>query len=82
METILYLLLPPNSYACASVGTLTQNIIAHYVLKPLLDLLSDPDYVNQCIVWLVSKKKYFYLSESFICFCSKTANSVYVTYSV
>lgn len=33
---------------------LLQEIFANYVLLPVIDLLSDPDYFNQNMIWLVS----------------------------
>lgn len=33
---------------------LLQEIFANYVLMPVIDLLSDPDYFNQNMIWLVS----------------------------
>lgn len=51
----MYLLLSPEIYACNPIGVLAQDLVVHYVLMPVLNLLSDPDFVNQYIVWLVSE---------------------------
>jgi len=53
IEGLLYLLLPQETYGCTPVGSLAQDLLANHVLIPLVSLLSDPDFVNQTIVWLV-----------------------------
>lgn len=35
-----------------SLRTLTRELLVNVVLKPILDLVSDPDFLNQSIVWL------------------------------
>jgi hypothetical protein len=35
--------------------SLTREILVNFVLKPALDHLSDPDFINQTIVWYESK---------------------------
>lgn len=52
----MYLLLSPETYGCNAVGVLAQDLVVQYVLIPVLNLISDPDFVNQYIVWLVSVK--------------------------
>lgn len=56
MEGIMYLLISPEIYGCNAVGVLAQDLVVQYVLIPVLNLISDPDFVNQYIVWLVSAK--------------------------
>ena len=53
-DSVLYLLLPSETYGCNPVGSLAQDLLVHYVLIPVLNLFSEPDFVNQYIVWLVS----------------------------
>ena len=31
--------------------SLTREILVNFVLKPMLEHLSDPDFINQTIVW-------------------------------
>ncbi|CAG7829085.1 unnamed protein product [Allacma fusca] len=51
-EALLYLLLPQDTYNCTPIGALAQDLLVSYVLQPLLQLFSDPDVVNQHIIWL------------------------------
>jgi hypothetical protein len=53
-ETILYLLLPGEIYGCTAVGSLAQDLLVNYILIPVLNLFSEPDFVNQYVIWLVS----------------------------
>ena len=52
-EALLYLLLPQKTFSCTPVGALLQDMLVNYVFVPMLQLFSDPDFVNQCIIWLV-----------------------------
>lgn len=61
MESVMYLLLPPDIYGCNPIGVLAQDLVVQYVLVPVLNLISDPDFVNQYIVWLVSRNQFHYL---------------------
>ena len=31
-----------------------QEVIVNFIFLPTIDLLSDPDYINQYIIWMVS----------------------------
>ncbi|XP_023347857.1 sorting nexin-13 [Eurytemora carolleeae] len=50
-DLLLYLLLPQEEFESGSVRTLTREILSCSVLQPLIHLLSDPDVINQNIVW-------------------------------
>ncbi|CAL8110442.1 unnamed protein product [Orchesella dallaii] len=52
MESIMYLLLSPDIYGCSPIGVLAQDLVVQYVLMPVLNMISDPDFVNQYVVWL------------------------------
>lgn len=67
-DSILYLLLPSETYGCNPVGTLAQDLLVNYVIYPVLNLFSEPDFVNQYIIWLVNTSKLF--SEIFSTFSS------------
>ena len=41
-----------NDFGCQSLRTLTREVLVNTVIKPSLDMLSDPDFINQTIVWL------------------------------
>jgi len=53
-EVLLYLILPQDVYNCAPTGLLAQDLLVNHVFIPVLAKLSDPDFVNQTIIWLVS----------------------------
>ena len=51
-EILLYLLLPEVDFEALPMRSVLREIIANSVLKPTLDLVSEPDFINQTIVWL------------------------------
>jgi hypothetical protein len=51
-ELLLFLLLPKEDFRSLGLRTLVRELLVNMVLKPVLDLISDPDYLNQCLVWL------------------------------
>ncbi len=51
-ELLLFLLLPKEEFRALGPRTLVRELLVNMVLKPLLDLVSDPDWLNQNIVWL------------------------------
>lgn len=51
-ELLLFLLLPKEEFRAQPPRTLVRELLVNMVLKPLLDLISDPDFINQNIVWL------------------------------
>ena len=51
-DIVLFLLLPKDDFAAQGLRTLTRELLVHIVLKPVLDMFSDPDFINQNIVWL------------------------------
>ena len=52
-EVLLYLVLPSEDFQNKTVRFFLREIIATSVLLPTVNLLCDPDYVNQTISWLV-----------------------------
>jgi len=46
METILYFTLPEDDFDCYPLRTFLATILANVLLKPLLELLSDPDFIS------------------------------------
>ena len=53
-EVLLYLLLPTEDFHNKTFRYFLREIIATSVLLPTVNLMCDPDYVNQTISWLVS----------------------------
>ena len=53
-ETLLFLLLPECDFNSIPVRALLREILVNNVLKPLLELISDPDSLNQSLVWAVA----------------------------
>lgn len=54
METILYYTLPEEDFACIPLRTFLSTLLANVVCKPILDLLSDPDFINLQVARLVN----------------------------
>lgn len=51
-EALLFLLLPQSSFDCKILRYLAREVLVNAVLDPTVELLTDPDYVNQCIIWM------------------------------
>ena len=66
MISDLFLLLvgPAEDTNCRPVQLLSSEILHNVVILPLLQLLSDPDYINQMVVWMC--KDFPVTSESFL----------------
>ncbi|XP_055276517.1 sorting nexin-13 isoform X2 [Moschus berezovskii] len=52
-EVLLYLLLPPGDFQNKIMRYFVREILARGVLLPLINQLSDPDYINQYIIWMI-----------------------------
>lgn len=55
-EVLLYLLLPPADFQNQVTRIFLRELIANIVLLPVVDLITDPDYINQTIVWMVRQR--------------------------
>ena len=51
-ELLLYLVLPKHEFQAGPVRCLTREILASVVIQPAFTKLSQPDFVNQSLVWL------------------------------
>ncbi|KAG8270688.1 sorting nexin 13, partial [Homalodisca vitripennis] len=51
-QVLLYLLTSEEDFHCSTLLCLVRELCVNSVLVPLLDLASDPDYINQIIIWL------------------------------
>lgn len=56
-ELLLFLLLPKRDFAALPLRALTREALVNFALKPMLDHLSDPDFINQTILWIVKDTK-------------------------
>ncbi|KAI4885844.1 hypothetical protein NFI96_012906 [Prochilodus magdalenae] len=52
-EVLLYLLLPPGDFHNKNMRYFLREILARGVLLPLINQLSDPDYINQFVIWML-----------------------------
>ncbi|VDN01291.1 unnamed protein product [Thelazia callipaeda] len=53
-DVLLYLLTPPEDFRSRPFRFLLREIYVKRIMLPLLDMLSDPDFINYSIVWLLS----------------------------
>ncbi|XP_056629792.1 sorting nexin-13-like isoform X1 [Diorhabda sublineata] len=51
-EILLYILLPDEDFQCKPLRYILREIFVNCVILPLINLISDPDYINQAIIWL------------------------------
>jgi len=58
-EVLLYLLLPPEDFHNKSIRYFLREVIATSVILPTVNMICDPDYVNQTISWLCEKETTF-----------------------
>ncbi|XP_057319343.1 sorting nexin-13-like isoform X2 [Microplitis mediator] len=54
-EILLYLLLPKSDFDCLTVRFILRELLVNMIIRPLLNLFSDPDYINQACIWLCTK---------------------------
>ncbi|KAK2096239.1 sorting nexin 13 [Saguinus oedipus] len=52
-EVLLYLLLPPGDFQNKIMRYFVREILARGILLPLINQLSDPDYINQYVIWMI-----------------------------
>ena len=53
-EILLFLMIPDNEFNSKPFSFLIREVIANGMIKPMIEQLTDPDYVNQTIIWIVS----------------------------
>ncbi|CAG2102151.1 unnamed protein product [Medioppia subpectinata] len=63
-DILQYLLLPIDCFKSRTFRSLFRGLVVKSCLYPLLEMLSDPDFINQTIVWLY--KSYLVSSDTFI----------------
>ncbi|XP_053322437.1 sorting nexin-13 [Spea bombifrons] len=52
-EVLLYLLLPPGDFQNKIMRYFVREVLSKGILLPLINQLSDPDYINQYIIWMI-----------------------------
>lgn len=55
-EALLYHVTPKNDFKCRTIRILIREIISNKIFLTTINMLSNPDYVNQLIIWLVNNK--------------------------
>ena len=53
-DLLLLLVGSKEEINCRPVQLLSSQILVSVIIIPLLNLLSDPDYINQSLIWLVN----------------------------
>ncbi|RZF41068.1 hypothetical protein LSTR_LSTR002700 [Laodelphax striatellus] len=51
-EVVLFLMLPEENFHCKSLRYFVRELLVNSILMPLIEMFSDPDYINQIIIWL------------------------------
>ena len=54
-DILLYLLMPSEDFRSRPLRFFAREILVSKVFTPLIDKLSDPDYITYMIVWLLSE---------------------------
>ena len=54
-DLILQLLGPKEELNSSIVQLLCSQILSSYIILPLINVFSDPDIINQIVIWLVLK---------------------------
>ncbi|XP_050827663.1 sorting nexin-13 isoform X3 [Serinus canaria] len=52
-EVLLYILLPPGDFQNKIMRYFVREILSRGILLPLINQLSDPDYINQYVIWMI-----------------------------
>ncbi|CAH1788286.1 unnamed protein product [Owenia fusiformis] len=51
-DVLLYLLLPPEDFHNKPFKHIVRECLVNGVFLPVINLMSDPDYINQLIIWM------------------------------
>ncbi|PAV89444.1 hypothetical protein WR25_24393 [Diploscapter pachys] len=54
-DILLYLIMPQEDFRCRPLRFLLREVIVRCMLIPFLDKFSDPNEMNQLLVWLLSE---------------------------
>lgn len=61
VELLLFILLSDEDFQCKSLRYILREVLSNWIIFPVFKLLSDPDYINQVIIWLVSPMFFTFL---------------------
>ena len=70
-EIVCYSLLPSNAFDCLPLRCLVREILANHLIKYVADNLTDPDYINQTILY-VCQDQAALKTENFLIAISQT----------
>ncbi|XP_031625971.1 sorting nexin-13 isoform X2 [Contarinia nasturtii] len=56
METVLYFTIPEDDFACIPLRMFLSTLLANVVCKPVIDLLSEPDFINLQVAKSLTKE--------------------------
>lgn len=57
METVLYFTIPEEDFACIPLRMFLSTLLANVVCKPIIDMLSEPDFINLQVAKSVWERK-------------------------
>ncbi|KAK3086098.1 hypothetical protein FSP39_013557 [Pinctada imbricata] len=63
-EVLLFLLLPPEDFQNKSFRYILREVIVNGIFLPTINLISDPDYLNQYMAWMC--KETSFTNETFL----------------
>ncbi|VVC41628.1 Hypothetical protein CINCED_3A021183 [Cinara cedri] len=72
-EALLYHVIPECDFNCRTIRVLIREIIANKIFLTTINMLSNPDYVNQLIIWLCSD--YPVTNETFLTVLKSTKST-------
>ncbi|XP_041367207.1 sorting nexin-13-like isoform X2 [Gigantopelta aegis] len=58
VEVILFLLLPKEDFYNKPFRYIIREVVVNGIFMPTIDLLSDPDYINQYIAWMCENSSF------------------------
>ncbi|RWS17369.1 sorting nexin-like protein [Dinothrombium tinctorium] len=66
-DILQYLLLPPDCFNSRPIRVLFRTLLVNSIFSPLLNIISDPDFIDRTLVWfLKSKLNHNTSSETFL----------------
>ncbi|CAH8564051.1 unnamed protein product [Schistosoma curassoni] len=57
-DMFLFFVTPTEEYGVPGIRYITRELLVNSVLMPMINLLSDPDFVNRTIAWFASDSAY------------------------
>ncbi|KAF7987405.1 hypothetical protein HCN44_003167 [Aphidius gifuensis] len=76
-DILLYLLLPKCDFDCITIRLILRELLVNIIIRPIFDLLSDPDYINQTfIMYFLNNKLTTTLSSDIFLTILKITNNI------